>query len=473
MPGAHVSGGYPDKTKKPMTSQCFGLQRGRDQIRDYIAEPIEVVRTKPKIGDESRKADGQSLQPEDKLQECLENNGIKKVAQHVGRQDLKFHIRRYEDDKYLFEVNLPIHATVRQLHAFIVEELFPPDTNPEPVKLFFQKVHVRISDQQIGNMGLDHNSMLHVARTRRRLLLLSSGSDGTVRLWSCRSFRCIQTFLHPACVNHAALNNDTSMVLTSCLDGILRIWSADKGNLKYSFSGHNGQTNWFSIDYENTKVATCSEDCTVRLYSLAKEKCVGVLTGHQGAVNCVEFSPNGLMLATASRDRNACVWKMDRKGGASCHAPIVGHQGEVRTIAWSHDSKMLVTSSSDKTVRIWDARGGQCSQVLGGHDAFLFQAEFTCNDGKVYTASPNGTIRLWAVGSKGSNNCVRVMKMGCQIIGAFVVGHNDKMYAICPEEGGRGPGFLIKVHSPDDDEPPMTFQGHCGRVTCGVLNTAG
>eukprot|EP00929_Paragymnodinium_shiwhaense_P105660 TRINITY_DN7070_c0_g1_i1.p1 TRINITY_DN7070_c0_g1~~TRINITY_DN7070_c0_g1_i1.p1 ORF type:complete len:446 (-),score=56.97 TRINITY_DN7070_c0_g1_i1:393-1730(-) len=383
--------------------------------------------------------------------------------QKKKRDYIRLPIRRFEDNQLLFEVTISPKASTRQLHGYILDRLAGEDGKFEqPVKLLCNKVQLYIDDRMLDQIGVDHKTTLHIARTRRRCIFLSNSTDGSVKIWSGRSFRCLSTLLHSTCVNTAQLSPDGALVATTCLDGVCRIWCAANGDLISMLRGHKGTMTFASICPDSSFAATASEDCTVKLWHIDKEKCLGTLTGHQSPVTMVHFSPDGSLLATASQDRTACVWERQNGSGgeARCLAPLVGHTDKINTVGWSASGVLVVTTSADRTARIWDARSGRCRQVFGGLGVWLCQAEFAEKDQIVFTCSPNGVIRLWAVGAVGTNECLRVYRMGCAVISAYL--QSSKLYVVLQEE--RKEGYFLRVYCPDDDEPPLTFHGHTGRI---------
>jgi len=400
-------------------------------------------------------------------------------AGYVREKDkgkIRFDIYRTEDSEFLFEIFISPHASVRELHALIVRMLGGDSSNTRdendaefmPLRLMHNKVNIFINDRTVWEAGLSHKAVVHVARARRRFVLLTCGSYGAVKLWSGRSGRCVQTFQHPDCVNSASISQDATLVATACIDGTARVWNSETGDKVASLKGHVLGVNYAAIAPSNAVVATASEDGTAMLWMLSSRKVLHVLGGHGDAVTCVSFSPDGSRVATASRDRVAIIWSTE---SGRCLLKLVGHDDIVVSVGFSPDASSVITGSADRTARIWSSKSGGCRQVLGGHGSFLCQADFTADGSMAITATYSGTVRIWSV---GSNECLRVWRMGCDIKGAWM--HKQKITCIC-EEADRpsraSTGFILRVHSPDDDEPPMTLSGHRGSVTFAKMVAVG
>merc|ERR1712151_576066 len=173
------------------------------------------------------------------------------------------------------------------------------------------------------------------------------------------------------------------------------------------------------------------------------------------------------IIATSSKDRMALIWSTET---GKCLVKLVGHDDHVLSVKFSPDGSLAITGSNDRTARVWSTKNGGCKAVLGGHSAFLCEANFTGEGNMAYTATFNGTVRVWSVGGDHKNECLRVWRGASNIVGAFF--YARKVYVVVEErrrETQAIGGCMLKVHTPDDDEPPMTLAGHTGSLTFAKL----
>jgi F-box and WD-40 domain protein MET30 len=155
---------------------------------------------------------------------------------------------------------------------------------------------------------------------------------------------------------------------------------------------------------------TGSYDRTARVWNLETGEEMLVLKGHRRAIRALQFDE--VKLVTASMDHTLKVWNW-RTG--ECMRTLEGHMDGVICLNFADD--VLASGSVDTTVKIWNFRTGECF-VLRGHKDWvnavqLWNPDATtdsippstslttakrhlpCAAGKLFSASDDGTIRLW------------------------------------------------------------------------------
>ena len=72
------------------------------------------------------------------------------------------------------------------------------------------------------------------------------------------------------------------------------------------------------------------------------------------------------------------------------------HSGGISSIQFSPtDKSKILTCSLDKTTRIFGMNSGQLLKEYRGHDSYVNSAKFNRNAELIYTASSDGTIKVW------------------------------------------------------------------------------
>ena len=215
------------------------------------------------------------------------------------------------------------------------------------------------------------DSVLAVAFSPNGKLLVSGGSDKTVRLWHTDTGK-----LRRAREEHKAPVNTVAF----SIDG-KRFWSASSENDTIrSWHARDGGR-WSSLMSSSTNIAFIAIACSYKGAPVAKVRAVNgisdciveyrggdhwhVVSGHTDPISVLTLYADGRTLATGSADKTIEVWNK-----ADTHKPLytlTGHTGNITAIDFSVDAKLLASASSDKTVRLWDLTTGQSIQTFTGH----------------------------------------------------------------------------------------------------------
>ncbi len=263
--------------------------------------------------------------------------------------------------------------------------------------------------------------------------ILTAGSDGTLRVWSCRSegerrnlplesvgqvfldseeariLSCssagvwihdassFEELLHvgatPPLASAVWSPDQRSFVTASRHDGIARVFDARTGALLRELHG-SGRPIWFaSFDPSGTRVVTAPEDRVARVFDVSSGDMLLSLRGHEGGVRHAVFSLDGRQVATTSEeDRSVRVW--DAVTGeqiavleASDRTPIFSN--------FSPDGTRLVSATWQGIAPIWDWRSKRIALRLAQHDDWVTFAQFSPDARLVITSSRDGVVRLW------------------------------------------------------------------------------
>jgi WD40 repeat protein len=226
--------------------------------------------------------------------------------------------------------------------------------------------------------------------------LFSGGDDGRIIRWSLPKGEKLDEWQAPAEVRSLALSPDGT-TLASGLRGTsnqIILWNVADGKTIRNLDGHTGSvgTNGLAFSPDGKRLASASYDNTARVWDWQQGKSLFTLEGHQNDVYAVAFSPNGKILATASHDQQIILW--DAETGHLLRS-LQGHKNIVFGLAFNQDGNQLLSASRDNTLRLWNVASGITLHVYQGHQAGLWSVAI--QDGKIYTAADDGTIRRWSL----------------------------------------------------------------------------
>ena len=224
--------------------------------------------------------------------------------------------------------------------------------------------------------------------------LVTSGNDGTAQIWDSTGKPLVELKGHQEDISSIAFSPDGSKLATSSNDGTARIWDS-AGKQLAELKGHEGRVWSVVFSPDGSKLATSGDDGTVRFWN-STGKQLAELKGHEGIVHGVVFSPDGSKLATRAND-GVRIWNNVGKQLTQ----IEEYQRGVNSIIFSPDgSKLAILSHSssarvnDSTAQIWDSRREQLTE-LTGHQGGVSSVVFSPDGNKLATSSADGTARIW------------------------------------------------------------------------------
>jgi WD40 repeat protein len=174
--------------------------------------------------------------------------------------------------------------------------------------------------------------------------LISSSSDGTVKLW---------------------VPGDVESRVT--LDAINFMTSGDNKSTM-SRTGIKVLDVWSHESCEHIWGA-CS-DGAIRLWSGPDLKATRFLKGHDDAITTMEgiegIGPQSShLICTGSLDKSIRVW--DGRAKKAQIFLFKGHADSVLELRWGEGGRSVVSASKDKSIRIWDTRAGRQRLVIEKH----------------------------------------------------------------------------------------------------------
>lgn len=220
-----------------------------------------------------------------------------------------------------------------------------------------------------------------------------------IQLWPNNIGRTLD-LVHPDAVNTAFFDHiDGSKAVTSCSDGIVRIWNTNTGKQIHTFKGHTDKVNYAIFSPDDSKIASSSNDTNVILWDANDESSpLKIFNSHKDVVRCVNFSPDGKKLISVDKSGVCKIYDVNSGNedysfspdGAkplwfACFAPnglyyLTGGNGgsvkvwnvsdntlakEFKTSGWVYqfavnkdESRILIVDLLSKEATVWDFNSG-------------------------------------------------------------------------------------------------------------------
>jgi WD40 repeat protein len=216
--------------------------------------------------------------------------------------------------------------------------------------------------------------------------------DGIIRLRDCSGGQQRSRWqAHRRAIQAIAYDpSGCFLVSASQEEPAIMLWDAHNGTEVGRFTHLCTLALTFSGD--STLLATSGMDHVVRLWEVSSGHLRATLIGHQAPVMSVAFSPNGLMLASGSQDGEVKIWQAGTRPTSRSYP---GPRSPVCGLAFSGNGQTLIAVSQDGTVRLRNVINGKEEGVLRTGDGVVNTVAFSPNSRQLVLGVIDGAIRFW------------------------------------------------------------------------------
>lgn len=264
---------------------------------------------------------------------------------------------------------------------------------------------------------------------------------------------------HQLAVVGVAVNGNGDRVVSSSMDGYIRVYDTTNGDSIAQIDAVSDGT--WPVAYHPTQeiFASGTKTGSVKVYDIRdinKEKQDDITWSNPdgGFTVSVAYDPSGKYLASGDMKGAVNIWDA-QKGVIISRLP--GHTKPVRAVCFSADGRLLLAGSDDSYICIYDVVGGQQVGSISAHQAWVLGLESCPAGGAAPQFASSGTdrkVKLWDLRSK---ECVHAFE-----------GHTDQVWDIAYNSDGS------RIASVGDDASLIicsTGQGSVGGVASAVVES--
>ncbi|MDQ3339832.1 MAG: protein kinase [Myxococcota bacterium] len=264
-----------------------------------------------------------------------------------------------------------------------------------------------------------------IAIASNGLMLVTGGTDTTVRLWDLVTGQSKVLTGHTAAVRGLAFAPDNLSFVSTSEDHTLRQWSVASGEGKVLVTDQHALRP-IAWSADGARVWTGTGDGRIVEIDLATGKS-RTLPVHKEAVRVLAISPDGTKLASGAEDGLVLVTTLadQRAKQIAQHADVVrdlvwageallsaggdtrivvtspskqlelmGNTSGVKDLALSQDGSLVAAAGIDGVARVWKITGGE-PREFRGHRASVKAIEFTADNTTLITTSDDDRVRVW------------------------------------------------------------------------------
>lgn len=201
-------------------------------------------------------------------------------------------------------------------------------------------------------------------------------------------------------VESLAFTSDGRRLAAGDLDGTVRLWDTEVGELKATWSDHPASVLSVTFSPDNQRLAAgtgrwsdLQKASEIRIWNVETGTLLHKIPTREAA-NFISFVPDGSRLALSDWYRGTLLFQIKDR---TKDVLLRGHDGRCRSHVVLDDGNRLATVGEDSLIALWELSSRTKTATLAGHTAPLWQISATADSRLIATASSDGTVRVWTV----------------------------------------------------------------------------
>ncbi|XP_010503916.1 PREDICTED: F-box/WD-40 repeat-containing protein At3g52030-like [Camelina sativa] len=196
-----------------------------------------------------------------------------------------------------------------------------------------------------------HSHRVSQCRMKKGLLLTGVG-DKVMRLWSLKSYKCMEEYSLPDVSSLIDFDFDESKIV-GLVGTRISIWR--RNGQRSIFPSREGTfPKGLCMRYIDPEAVVGCEDGTARVFDMYSKTCSQIIRTHGGPITCLSLSENQKFLSGSSLGRVTVSDPMMDQPVATLKSTITA--GGIQTISFNQSTNLAFTGTTGGYVSCWDLR---------------------------------------------------------------------------------------------------------------------
>eukprot|EP00299_Pterocystis_sp_00344_P010122 c4451_g1_i1.p1 GENE.c4451_g1_i1~~c4451_g1_i1.p1 ORF type:complete len:319 (+),score=73.91 c4451_g1_i1:35-991(+) len=258
-----------------------------------------------------------------------------------------------------------------------------------------------VTGDWVGTFLGHKGAVWSAAIDRQGLKVATASADFSAKVWDAIVGSELMTFEHPHIVRTIALSSNCDKMVTGCQDKLLRVFDLTSPTPSANplvLTGHSSTPKIALFGPNDERIFSISEEPLIRVWDL--KTCTQITQLHTPLpVTSIELSQDASIL-TSSCGQQVQFW--DSRSLTLIKSFAVG--AEVSSVSLHPTNRSFVVGGPDFRVRLMDFDTGREIDTLKSHFGPVHCVRFAPNGESFASSSEDGTIRIWQIESKSSDN---------------------------------------------------------------------
>lgn len=195
--------------------------------------------------------------------------------------------------------------------------------------------------------------------------------------------------MHDGRISSMAFQPEGDLIVSGSLDARVKIWDTEGSLVLPPLLGHVDSVT--AVDIGARYAVSGGEDGTVRRWDLENANPTPSKGGHVGSVSAVRLSPDERLVASGGEDGWIFLW--DAHG--SLVGGLRGHHAEITGLGFLEGKRSLASASRDGTLRVWDLGSDSGIGAFPIRGTGLHDVAFDSTSHRLAGSGRDGRIHFW------------------------------------------------------------------------------